>query len=173
MKTRRDAEQAAGELLRKHALGILPIPVEEIAHLEGAQVIRQRFDGNQSGFMYRDGTEKIIGINTLSGRRRQRFTIAHEIGHMQLHQSDPLVVDREINWRDGRSSMGVDLKEIQANAFAAALLMPEEQILEQMQEELSGPAISSRDRLISRLATTFDVSAEAMSYRLINLGFYS
>ena len=148
---RHGAEAVAVELLTKYNIVQLPVPVEEIATLEGARVVRQRFEGEQSGFMYREGLERIIGINTTSGRRRQRFTIAHEIGHMTLHLQDPLVVDREVNWRDENSSLVV--REVRSAS---------------QRSDLSG-----RDRIISYLAQVFDVSSSAMSYRLINLGIYS
>ena len=170
---RQGAEAVAVELLTKYNIVQLPVPVEEIATLEGARVVRQRFEGEQSGFMYREGVERIIGINTNSGRRRQRFTIAHEIGHMTLHLQDPLVVDREVNWRDGTSSLAVDPKEIEANAFAAALLMPQEMVVREVRSASQRSDLSGRDRLISYLAQVFDVSTSAMSYRLINLGIYS
>ncbi|GAA1625224.1 ImmA/IrrE family metallo-endopeptidase [Catellatospora bangladeshensis] len=171
--SRLEAENAASQLLNKYGIDRLPVPVEEIAMWEGAQVVRQRFEGEQSGFMYREGRERIIGINTSSGRRRQRFTIAHEIGHMTLHLQDPLVVDREVNWRDENSSLAVDPKEIDANAFAAALLMPQDLVVREVRLAAQRSDLSGRDRIISYLAQIFDVSTSAMSYRLINLGIYS
>lgn len=173
MMTRRVAELEALTLLEKYDIITLPIPVDQLAALEGAKIVRQRFSGNQSGFMYRNGNDRIIGINSTHGRRRQRFTVAHEIGHMLIHQSNSLVVDREVNFRDGRSSLGVDVKEIEANAFAASLLMPEDKVLAEMRKMGNAHNISSRDDLISHLVHIFDVSGEAMGYRLINLGIYS
>jgi Zn-dependent peptidase ImmA (M78 family) len=173
--SRRDAEDAAAQLLRRHGVLRVPIPIEQLATLEGAQIVRQHFDGDQSGFVYRDGQRKIIGINSATNRRRQRFTIAHELGHIILHQQDPLKVDFgvQVNHRNEISSLAIDPLEIEANAFAAAVLMPEGSVLRYAREASAEKGISSRERLIARLAQVFDVSIEAMGYRLINLGLLS
>jgi Zn-dependent peptidase ImmA (M78 family) len=79
-----------------------------------------------------------------------------------------------VNLRDEVSAMASDVEEIQANAFAAALLMPREFLLERLGlyvTKVQNSAKSlSREDLIGQLGREFDVSAEAMGYRLINLG---
>lgn len=172
----RRRETKPSELLRKYQVLAPPVPVEEIARGEGAQIARHRFDGWESGFILRDGHQVIIGVNTRTSRRRQRFTIAHEIGHLLLHEGT-LIVDHavRINWRDDISGMATDTEEIQANTFAAELLMPRDFIIDSVVKYIdeagkrNNRAMSHED-LIARLARVFDVSAEAMSYRLINLG---
>jgi Zn-dependent peptidase ImmA (M78 family) len=171
---RHEAEAAAAQLLLKHGVTTVPVPVEWLAEAEGALVVRQRFDGDQSGFVYRQGNHRIIGVNSATSLRRQRFTLAHECGHMLLHQSsDGALVDREMNFRNRVSSLAIDPIEIEANAFAAALLMPRDQIEFHVEQAIQRHDIGSRERLIAYLAGQFDVSSEAMSYRLINLGIYS
>ena len=171
----RQNEMKARELLRKYNVLAPPVPVEEIARGEGAQIARHRFKGWESGFILREGRQTIIGVNTRTSRRRQRFTIAHEIGHLLLHEG-ALIVDHavRVNWRDEVSGMATDTEEIQANTFSAELLMPRDFIIDSLEaymEEVnrSTKAMSHED-LITSLAREFDVSAEAMGYRLINLG---
>ena len=171
----RQNEMKARELLRKFKVLAPPVPVEEIARGEGAQIARHRFEGWESGFILRDGRQTIIGVNTRTSRRRQRFTIAHEIGHLLLHEGT-LIVDHavRVNWRDEGSGMATDTEEIQANTFAAELLMPRELVINSLEEYIdeiskTNRAMSHED-LITSLAREFDVSAEAMGYRLINLG---
>ena len=91
---------------------------------------------------------------------------------MLLHQTDAVLVDRvvQIHNRDRMSSLAIDPVEIQANAFAAAALMPEEHVIQHGQDMLNLLGSVSRERLVTDLAQTFDVSTEAMGYRLINLG---
>jgi Zn-dependent peptidase ImmA (M78 family) len=169
---RLDAENKAVEVLRRHNVTSLPVPIEQIAQAEGAQIVRQHFDGDQSGFVYQDGRIKIIGINSATSHRRQRFSIAHELGHMLMHQNDAVLVDRivQIHNRDHTSSLAIDPVEIQANAFAAAALMPSDHVIKHVQDILDLLGSVSRERLVSDLAQAFDVSSEAMGYRLINLG---
>ena len=67
---------------------------------------------------------------------RQRFTIAHELGHRALHPGRELILDVpvRVNLRDKTSSMASDIEEIEANAFAATLLMPEQMIRDQLSQ---------------------------------------
>lgn len=170
------AEDRAVAVLRKFGIEQPPIPVEDIADRVGALIVRNNFDGTESGFTLRDGSRIIIGVNTRTSRKRQRFTIAHEIGHVVLHES-PLIVDHSVrmDWRDNVSSLGTERQEIEANAFGASLLMPQEMVIARAKEysahaphSLAGA--SWRERFISELAQEFDVSTEAMGFRLIRLG---
>lgn len=163
-------EDQAEAMLRLYGLERLPVPVDDIAAAEGATVVRQRFEGDISGFMYAEADRTVIGINTATSRRRQRFTLAHELGHMVLHRdTNQLRVDSVIQFRDPMSALGTDPQERDANAFAAAMLMPAKEVADQVRAALE-IGTSDRDKLIGRLAATFDVSNEAMGYRLINLG---
>jgi Zn-dependent peptidase ImmA (M78 family) len=163
-------EDHANSLLRRLGITEPPIPVEELAEGVDALIVRNNFDGPESGFTLRDGERIIIGINTRTSRKRQRFSIAHEIGHVVLHPLNTLIVDHSVrmDWRDDVSSLGTNKQEIEANAFAAALLMPQGMIINRVKGYTSH--VSSRDELIADLARVFDVSTEAMGFRLINLG---
>jgi Zn-dependent peptidase ImmA (M78 family) len=165
--------QAAAFLARFHSSSV-PVPVEEIAVEAGLRVIRSSADWNESGFLLRDGATAIIGINSRNSARRQRFTIAHELGHWVLHKGKPLIVDQSVmvNKRDDVSSQATNQEEIEANQFAAALLMPKSMILPAVETQMSG-GMASRDELISSMSRQFDVSADAMGWRLINMGILS
>ncbi len=41
-----------------------PVPVWEIARKIGARIVVESLDGDLSGFLYRDASQKIIGVNT-------------------------------------------------------------------------------------------------------------
>ena len=170
-----EAEQAAENLLRRYCVASPPVPIEDIAHAEGATIVRHRFEGSESGFALRDNGRWIIGINTSTSPRRQRFSIAHELGHLLLHEGKPLFVDHSvlISKRDELSSLGTDVQEIEANRFAAAILMPRDLVISKLREELELATTDSRDELIARVARAFMVSTEAMGYRLINLSIIS
>ncbi|MEV6525923.1 ImmA/IrrE family metallo-endopeptidase [Longispora sp. NPDC051575] len=146
-----------------------PVPIEAIAEAQGALILRNHFPGYESGFALREGGRWVIGVNTATSPRRQRFTIAHELGHLLLHD-DPLITDYSVlvGMRDENSSLGTHRQEVEANGFAAAILMPQDLIFVELKRELEVGA-DSRDELIARLARTFDVSTEAMGYRLVNL----
>jgi Zn-dependent peptidase ImmA (M78 family) len=84
-----------------------------------------------------------------------------------------MIVDTHVYRRDEVSSMGTRKEEREANAFAAELLMPGD-FVEIAFDRLSTeqPAIAA-SQLVSRLATLFDVSEQAMGIRLGNLGILS
>jgi Zn-dependent peptidase ImmA (M78 family) len=165
-------EQEASRLLAETGqLNTLPVNVEAIARHLRAQVVEEHLDRDVSGMLYRDEERPaLIGVNIYHGRTRRRFTIAHEIGHLVLDAGRPLVVDHvRVNFRDSNSSTATDREEIQANAFAAELLMPRDQVLAHGRPALQAEgAIESV--VIRDLAEGFGVSEAAMEYRLINLG---
>jgi Zn-dependent peptidase ImmA (M78 family) len=75
-----------------------------------------------------------------------------------------------VRFRDSRSSLAINLEEIQANRFAACLLMPEQLVEEQANRILGRAQETSREDLIAQLAQGFQVSQQAMEYRLNSLG---
>lgn len=162
------------DLLIKYGQVEAPIDVAIIASGEGAKVVPQRLGADVSGVLLRDENQTLIGVNSAHSPRRQRFTIAHEIAHLLLHPGRPYTVDSTVrlNWRDDLSSLASDNEEIAANAFAAELLMPE-RFVRRAIADIGAGRISNEDRVVAVLAGRFEVSSEAMSYRLINLGIRS
>jgi len=73
--------------------------------------------------------------------------------------------DFRVHWRDRESSAGVDWNEIEANRFAAALLMPEQML----RDDLNTCTLLDRAG-VQQLASLYNVSRLAMQFRLINLG---
>lgn len=149
--------------------------VERIAELLGAIVRYQPFENNVSGALIRDGRVTAIGVNLEHSQTRRRFTIAHEIGHLRLHDGRPLIVEPSVrvNLRDDVSSLATNQEEIDANAFAAELLMPKGSVLREVEAHSMSrkrdPAAWA-DRDVEALAERFLVSPQAMAYRLANLG---
>jgi Zn-dependent peptidase ImmA (M78 family) len=72
----------------------------------------------------------VIFINKNQSQVRQRFSIAHELGHLLLHASSgsqleaSIHLDKHTFYRNPLSSKGIDEQEKEANRFAAELLMP-------------------------------------------------
>jgi Zn-dependent peptidase ImmA (M78 family) len=175
--TRNAVERKAQHLLDTYGMKGVPIDVGKLAEKAGYRVVFRYFDeADLSATVIREASGQItLGINTLHAPVRQRFSIAHEIGHAQLHlqtDGEALFVDPPagVLFRDSRASLGEDPREINANQFAAALLMPTEMV----RQALTKLARSGRltiDSAVSRLASQFEVSPQAMRYRLVVLGF--
>lgn len=148
-----------------------PVDVERVARHLDLHVREGEFDGEISGFLYQDGTRTVIGINRAHGAARRRFTLAHEIGHYVLHNRETTFVDRggpSILKRDVRSSAGTDVREVEANAFAAELLMPAPFLARSLAE---ADERADAEDLIRDLAQQYNVSVQAMTIRLIRLGY--
>lgn len=145
-----------------------PVAVDELARSQDIAVVYEQLEGDEdiSGFYLREGANAVIGVNADHARVRQRFTIAHELGHATLDRRQGMHIDRAFRLRDTTSALAIDAEEIAANAFAAALLMPEEEVRAAVADGLD----ISEDGEIRALAKRFGVSQQAIMYRLVNLG---
>ncbi len=158
-----------------HDLGITGprVDVEAVAESLGLPVYYDDLgDPSVSGLLVSDGVDTAIFIKHDDASVRQRFSIAHEIGHHVLgHQFEDgqVHVDRGhiITPRDSRSSTGEDPREVEANQFAAALLMPQHVV--RARATILGKGGALRDDHVVRLAEEFEVSQQAMTIRLTTL----
>ncbi len=97
---------------------------------------------------------------------RHRFTIAHELGHALIHKSENHQY-KPVRFRSDSISLDEKKLEQEANQFAAWLLMPEAELL----NELNNKDSISEDE-IREIAKKFNVSFSAMNYRLSDLGYF-
>lgn len=168
--------EAVEALLARAEIAGPPVPVEHIAHQVGAVVSYQPFDSDDiSGLLYRtEGAAPVIGVNSTNAKVRQRFTIAHELGHLHLHAGHSLILERQmhVNFRDATSATTSNKEEAEANQFAAELLMPRK-LLEASLAGLLASRPLSDAAIVTRLATRFEVSRQAMEFRLAGLGLFT
>jgi Zn-dependent peptidase ImmA (M78 family) len=163
----RRSERMAQTLLREHWDGVLPVAPEELARAAGVTVLYRPLEAGTSGMLVCQPSQRPVAvINQAHHPVRQRFSVAHELGHYQLHQHLEVRVSRF--YRDARSAAGVDRTEIEANQFAAELLMPRQEV---RRVASYMPAFALEDEGVAEIAAHFNVSATAMSFRLLNLGF--
>jgi Zn-dependent peptidase ImmA (M78 family) len=169
----RDAERKADSLIQQFKITVPPVPVHEIAQKLGLDVIAYDLGEEVSGTLVVENGKGFIGYNPTHSKKRQRFTIAHEIGHFILHPADnSLFVDQDfiVKYRSNNTYSRRELiQEQQANAFGAALLMPAAFIQTELKTKSSGTM--GEVELIETLARLFEVSVPAMTYRLNNLNF--
>ena len=96
-----------------------------------------------------------------TGRLRDRFTIAHELGHLVLHYVYPNAAKQAGIERLTAERYGSGRPEIEANWFAAAFLMP---------SELFRQAFMDAGGNLAAVSTEFGVSPHAASIRANSLG---
>jgi Zn-dependent peptidase ImmA (M78 family) len=144
------------------------VPVEDIASLLDLPVkFAPYLNGDLAGMLIVHPTP-MIAINSAHHRNRQRFTIAHEIGHFLLHSKEDIHIDKrmQVLYRDGNSSLAVDTQEVEANYFAAELLMPRIALLNDLSVK---PLDVEDDDQLAELAKQYGVSQQAMAFRIANI----
>lgn len=168
------AWSAAEEVLAENNISRAPVKVKDLA-AKFARVIERDLDPEISGALMPPGSngEWVIVVNKTHGPTRKRFTIAHELGHLLLHAFKTPHADRRYRFRDARSSEGSAFEEIQANQFAAELLMPRRMLMREVQNVDIDPAEEAHqerfEALVKELAERYEVSRQAMSIRLASL----
>lgn len=176
-KRQKQIEQLAKNLLTEtNCYTYPPINVHEVARRRGINVVDFEFGDDVSGVLITERDKTTIGVNPNNSGVRQRFTVGHELGHYYLgHQRNGMFVDTPeryftmFNFRDSNSSTGEFIQEREANAFAAALLMPRELIFQVIDDLKESFNVRSNEDLFEQLAKTFEVSTQAMGFRLSNL----
>lgn len=168
-KPSNDPQVSAREVLVKLGIKTMPVPVEKIAKALGAVVRFSPLDEELSGMVYIKDGVPVIGVNSLHHPNRQRFTIAHEIGHLVMHRdmiSEHVHVDKQFRvlMRDSKSSTGTEEIEVQANQFAAELLIPSSMF---DPTKIIASDIDD-DAPLDELAKKFRVSKQMLEYRIRN-----
>lgn len=124
-----------------------------------------------------DDFERKIVINKFEPEYRQRFTIAHEIGHIILnHQGKSYRTNKLEEYSDTIAR----INEIAANKFAAQLIMPEKLVKHSLRDSIDELGYSLEQdfsereiaKIIGFSASKLNVSAQALSYRVDNLGLF-
>jgi Zn-dependent peptidase ImmA (M78 family) len=172
MATKARIREIVQEIISAHNITSAPIDIERLAKADGAVVQYRPFEKSVSGFSYSEGNEKIIGVNVTESDVRQRFTLAHEFGHLMLGVKG-LHYDQGtgLQFRNGLSSTGTDKKEIEANFFAAELLMPQDMLIRDLEKIMKKQ--KDAEAIAEELARIYNVSNQAMNVRLTSLGLFS
>lgn len=139
----------------------------QVAERLGIRYKEENLEEGLSGYLKQldnnSATYEIV-VNACHSSKRKRFTIAHELGHFFMHKH---LISRSAQ-PAFRAEAGTKKKndlikpyhEVEANRFAAAILLPEKLVREKFDEGMN----------INEIAEFFDVSATATGYRLKNLG---
>ena len=134
------------------------IDLEAIAHYLGARVRFDQLHGCEARIIG-TGDKAVITVNSLSSRRRQRFSIAHELGHWHFHRGRKLICRVKEMERDIKMATS---PERVADNYAAELLMPN-YFFKPMVRKYS--ALSSS--VVAEIADVFQCSYTATAIRLV------
>ncbi|HMJ35623.1 MAG TPA: XRE family transcriptional regulator [Baekduia sp.] len=152
---------AARELLDRCGIHQPPVKLKDIARTLRVPIKTWDFPDSLSALIVEvDDDNYVIGVNQHHARNRQRFSLAHELGHAVLrHEAGYYLEFFDAALGEPPNFRYADERE--ANAFAAALLMDERWLRADW---------ANGERSVANLARRYQVSEEAMSFRLMNIG---
>ena len=135
----------------------IPVPLEKVIQENKLKLVYADFSSvpkPATGALSRKDNK--IFINNVDTIPRQLFTAAHELGHFILHKD----IEDDVLYRSTNPFQVKDPKEQEANAFAAELLMPANQVIKYWDKYND----------LDTMCELFRVSKQAMQFRLSFLG---
>ena len=112
-----------------------------------------------AGCVTQTGDGPIAWVNGTQFPARQRFTLAHEFGHIRCGHDGGVAIDTF----ETLSGVSTDSREVQANSFAAEFLAPAVGVRDMATTE---PTLET----VVQVAARFGLSTIAALYRLNTLG---
>lgn len=154
-KRAREAREAFG----LGAQDPVPCILTTVERDAGVPVVLAALPAEIAGCVWSGGGRAVAWANGAQPPARVRFTLAHELGHLRCGHDAALAIDSF----ETLSGVTSDTREVQANAFAAELLMPAAGVRALVEGE---PTLET----VVLLAAHFGVSTIAALYRLNTLG---
>ncbi|AWF38889.1 ImmA/IrrE family metallo-endopeptidase [Citrobacter freundii] len=152
----------ASELIvfaKKNNIETSPLDVSRLTSLLGITMRLEPMKGEESGSLKQGKSGNwVMTVNSLHHPHRQRFTIAHEIGHFIRHTLNRNSFTDTVFFRNEETNK----MEAEANRFAAELLMPENEFSKFIEE---------KSNQVADIAAHFQVSSMAVRIRAQQLGF--
>jgi len=163
-KSKRIANEILEELNEYNA----PIDIDSIVKKYDIDVFVSDLSDNISGVFEPKENGGTIYVNANHSEKRNNFSVAHEFGHFVLGHCDSIHVDKI--YRNQNSSLAISPKEIEANNFAAEILMPK-RLVEKHINKLLSKGVNTIDKIVNELMTIFNVSKQAITIKLSSLGY--
>lgn len=164
-RTNEQIEKIVKETCIKYDVNIMDVDPIKLASQLGIVVQAVEFkDPNIAGMLSHEGDKYEISINMYDSYERQRFTVAHELGHYLLGHLKETDASLEI-FRRGITG---DEKEVEANKFAAALLVNSGYL--KAMYEVNKIVYKEYLSIVDKLAKKFNVSRQTIHYRLKSIG---
>ena len=159
---RHEPRQVASRLLKEMGIIQAPVSPEAVADYLKVPVYTWDFPDEISGMVVCERSRLCIGVNEAHPKVRQRFSTAHELGHLLLEGEQDMFVDFigvEQVPHHADEALYLD-QEKRANWFAADLLMPAPWLQNDFHEHGAD---------LPLLARKYEVSQQALWFRLLSL----
>ncbi len=167
----KEIKRKVDKVFKETDLISIPVEIVAIVSFYGFSVYELEMSDDISGMIFADekniknfDSNKIIVVNSKHSAVRKRFTIAHELGHYILAGCPgKCYAHRE-------SSDVYNAEERDANSFASALLMPEDDVIKFFNSNSKKTFGKSDSLQIFCVAKKYNVSEKAAEVRLKKLG---
>lgn len=154
----RNAEEILN-LALQHGIKTAPLDIDALVNLMGISVVYDDLPKDTSGSLTKTADGWVCQVNKSHHPTRQRFTLAHELGHYILHRNKHTEFIDHSYYRQTEDS---NTMEFEADSFAAHLLMPENDMRYYINN------VSSE---VANIAQHFNVSPSAVRIRAKQIGF--
>lgn len=162
IEVRKSIDKLADKVRRQWNIEIPITSLDEIVHSMGGEISESA--SVLDAKIVPNGNSFVILISPSNNKKRQKFTIAHELGHLFYHMGFYFDKDK---WETGKRQEQffhceefTAEEEYEANQFAASFLMPEDEFILKIRELRQGSQINIED-----LASAFAVSHDAVLNR--------
>lgn len=164
------ARDALAELADGGVTSVVGSETSDLAHaLErhfGIDVAQTDLPHGLDGAAWQSDGFRLVLIARTGVWTRQRFTLAHEVGHILACDAQEMLTENHL--APGRQK---DYSEVRANVFASNFLMPESEIGAALLAESDESRVT--DDVFRGLVVRFEVSPSALAARLHQLGLIS
>jgi len=160
------ARNMARKMIKDYKLTEVPTDLTKVFQKLGLRYIELNDpEGIDGAIIEIENKPAIAYLNKAKPIPRQRFTLAHELGHIFLKHSKRDIYDAEESREAGDELMDQSKppKEKEADTFASELLVPHDK-LKQYEADINN---------IDKLAGIFHVSKQAMTIAVMNYWKYS
>lgn len=156
------SEEIVIQILRFVDITKPPIDLYKLCEKLNISIFDWDFPNEISGILAIDNNKVGIGVNRNHPNVRQRFTIAHELGHYFFREDKSIYLDfQEASLQSYNQDTKTHQSEMKANKFAANLLMPNEWVKRDFKK------FGEAGHYL--LAQRYQVSEQAMWFKLISL----
>ena len=142
----------------------IPFNVEACIKNLGIQILKEDMNDLSAYIEKRSNGQWVIGINKYHHPSRQRFSMAHELGHF-INDQDFFKTESRLDDIILLRTNSINEREIKANEFASEILIPSKIFTDLI--------VNKGERNIIQLASFFDVSPAAIKYKAFRLGLIS
>lgn len=147
---------------------VTTIDLEYLVAYRGVLLVEEKMH-NADGRIIHGNKRSIIKINSdIQYLGRKRFTIAHELGHFEMHRDYPIHSDsKSLDWfDDALKKLQNGRQELEANEFASELLMPTELFKDEVRYKKFSP------ELLRHLADRFQTSITSAAFKCVEMNVH-